>query len=607
MITLALFIAYCVVFSFLSIKKYQAFNCDLDMGNMLQAFYNTLDGRFMEMTWNGQGPNGCMWMGHTEIIYLALLPFFAVFPSAITLLILQTIAIALGGIAVYAIARRLVRDRVTPIVLALCYWLFPLLAAINLVDFHADAFIIAPHLFAWYFLRTGRDRWFWVAIGIGILVKEHVFLFNALLGTMLFATDRKRASILLILSAMQFFLFTPFVQLGAGIARYQLNLAAHVVGDPLQRPLAVIADYGKHLWDNLFTHRAGFVLMIALILNVSLVKFPRGLLMIVPWLLIFIAAGSVQNHRHAIMIAPLFITLVEGVARISFRRQRLFSMAGVLFPVIVMLVISPDSLLGVNIRELFSPVYRNVFHYRYTKHDAIADSLVRSIPAQVSTAADTHLRTKLADRQWSYTHPAPADSTTASYYLFDFFEKREYDDAWPARKRAAALLQNGSFSRESYIDGLLLIKRNPAAAVEPLALLPVDAGADEPPAGYDVRKVSLSVVNNRFTITMQFRKGPPDDSLKHAFISFFIKTETSDTVRVLHLASYTLARLEFLPAGVYEETFSFNVPQGTSLHKRRQEIWLYKKEGYLPFFSRPHYQHACLWQGAVTTVSLTYR
>ena len=87
----------------------------------------------------------------------------------------------------------------------------------------------------------------------------------------------------------------------------------------------------------------------------------------------------------------------------------------------------------------------------------------------------------------------------------------------------------------------------------------------------------------------------PSDTLHHAFISFFIDTGAGDTLKVLHLASYTACRLEQLSFGNYHEQFYFDIPEGCTLNGRMHEIWLYKKPGYLPFFARKQYRTAELW------------
>jgi hypothetical protein len=390
---------------------------------------------------------------------------------------------------------------------------------------------------------------------------------------------------------------TPLVHYCAGHGNYHINLAQHVVGSPSMTPLQTVAAYASHFVRNVVSGGAGFAFLIAMTLNVTLVLFPRGLILIVPWVMLFIATGSVQSHRHAILIAPLFITLAEGVARMPSRFRRVYAAAGVLVPVVAALLLSRDSLIGANVRELLSPGYRNVFHYRYTRHDRIADSLLQTVPPRAPAAADAHLRTKLVDREWAFIHPSPGDSTRADWYLFDFFEKREYESARPARARVASLLRSGGFILASNLDGLVILKRAPPPDGDKIPLLlcigPANAA---PPENYGVEGVSVGTLGKGYALSMRFHKGATDTSLVHAFISFFIDAKSGDTLRVLHLATYTACRLEALPAGSYEEAFYFDATPGAAVGNRRHEVWLFEKPGYLPFFARDAYRVRCLWK-----------
>ena len=117
-------VLYILFFSFLSIQKYRAYNCDLDLGNILQAFYNTLDGRFMQTTWSGSDVNSCRWGGHTEFIFALLIPLFTLFRHPYTLLLAQTIVIGFAGLAVFYLANKRTNDSPTALVLALAFCLF---------------------------------------------------------------------------------------------------------------------------------------------------------------------------------------------------------------------------------------------------------------------------------------------------------------------------------------------------------------------------------------------------------------------------------------------------------------------------------------------------
>ncbi len=588
------FLLYCIIFSTLSIKIYNGFNCDFDMGDILQAFYNTLNGKFMEATLGNGDFSACRFARHTELITLLFLPLFVFFPSAYTLLILQTIAIGSAGIVVYLLALQLNISKKTAVILSLCYWMFPLLAAINLFEFHADSFFITTHLLAWFFYRRKQFVFFWLLIVLGISVKEHAFLFNLLLALLIIDEDRKRSSILFLLAIVQFFIFTPVIQIVFGAKEYHLNLAAHVVNAPENNPVFVLFRYLTYFLNNLFSSRSQFVLIILVILNISLLKFLRGLFLLLPLMMIFIASGSVLFHRHAIMIAPVFIILIEGISRIKAERQFYQALFGTLLPSMILMLLFPYSAIGINIREFFNPQKRNVFHYQYTRHDAIVDSLITLIPKKVPLASDAHLMTKMADREWAFIHPYPADSMRAQYYLFDFFEKRDYDNLLLNRKRVANLIKADSFELKCNLDGLIIIARaSDSKKDKPFSLKCKYEENDHPKESCSIISAKYARSGKGFLMKSSFTKG--QDLKGSAFISFFIDEMTMDTIRVLHLASYTLVELEKLEEGGYEEEFYFDIPQGKSIQGRKHEIWLYHKNSYLPFFARKEYRLERVW------------
>jgi uncharacterized membrane protein len=591
------FLLYCIIFSTLSIKAYNGFNCDFDMGDILQAFHNTLDVRLMEATLGNGEFSACRFSRHTELITLLFLPFFALFPSVYTLLILQTIAIGSAGLVVYLLALQLNISKKTAVILSLCYWMFPLLAAINLFEFHADSFIITPHLLVWLFYRRKQYVFFWLSVALGMSVKEHAFFFNLLLGLMIIGEDRKRSSVLVLLALTQFFILTPVIQIIFGLKEYNLNLAAHVVNAPEYNPVFVLFRYLTYFLNNLFSSRSQFVLIILVILNITLLKFLSGLILLLPLMMVFIASGSVLFHRHAIMIAPVFIILVEGISRIKAERQFSQAFFGTLLPSIIFMLLFRNSAIGINIREMFNPQRRNVFHYQYTGHDAIVDSLIRFVPKKVPVASDTHLMTKMADRVWAFIHPYPSDSMNAQFYLFDFFEKRDYDSLLFNRKRAANLIKADSFELKCNLDGLIILaKTTDPKADMPFSLKRKDEVKNYPKESYSIIRAEYGRFRNGFLMRSSFSKGCTD-LRGSAFISFFIDEVTKDTIRVLHLTSYTLVELEKLGDGIYEEEFYFDIPQGKSLQDRTHEIWLYHKNSYLPFFAREEYRLGRVWVG----------
>src|SRR6185295_17074024 len=155
------FFACALGLALLSILKYRAFNMGLDFGNMLQSMASTLDGRLLEMTRTDTGENVSRLFGHVEGVYLLLLPIFALVPRPETLLTLQALALAAGGLAVFWNARLAGLEKSPALALAYAFWCFPYLANVAMADFHSDAFMIFPHLMAWYCLKRNKAFGFW--------------------------------------------------------------------------------------------------------------------------------------------------------------------------------------------------------------------------------------------------------------------------------------------------------------------------------------------------------------------------------------------------------------------------------------------------------------
>jgi uncharacterized membrane protein len=592
------FLLYGAVFSILSIKRYLAYNCDLDFGNILQAFYGSLDGRFMQMTSFYGDFNVCRWAGHTEIIFAFLLPIFALFRHPYTLLILQTLAIAAGGLAVYALTLRRSGDARLSLTLALAYFLFPYLAAINLSDLHSDPFMILPQLLAWYFLVSGKPKGFWICILIGTLCKEYAAVFNLLLGIMILRQHRSKGAVLIGLALAQYFLLTPLISAFCGTPAYRLGTESHALSlssaAQNHNLLPVVKDILRYAISPEVLFK-GLTLLI--LLNVALVKFPAGLVLLLPLFvaqLILDQRGLFINHRHTLLIAPFFIVLVEGLTRLRPETRLRHALLFVLVHTLAITFLYPGSLLGRNLSEMFlHPQYRNVYHYKYTAHDRLLDSLLADIPPKAPIAAENNIRTHLANREWAFIHPSPSDISRADYYIFDFFETLDYRPIPEKRGRLNALMLSSGFRQASTVDGIVIIKKDSAQGPLPFFFGKTDDSLPaDPRTPISVLSSAVEPAPGGYTLTTRMAKGP--GSLQgDALISFFIKGD--DTLRVLHLPSYASADLTVLPAGVYLERFFFQVPQGKDLQDRSHLIALYKKDVHLPFFARPRFLISVLY------------
>ena len=176
-IALALAAAYFIVYSALSVLRHESYHSfGFDLGLFNQVFWNPTQGRLFESTMSQALPIPHSLLGdHFSPVFLLVMPFYLAFPHPETLLVVQTLALALGAWPVYLLAK-LKLPAGYPLLWVLVYLLFVPLAYINLYDFHEVAFSVAPLGFALYFLERGRRVWFVLSLLFTFLVKEEMAL-----------------------------------------------------------------------------------------------------------------------------------------------------------------------------------------------------------------------------------------------------------------------------------------------------------------------------------------------------------------------------------------------------------------------------------------------
>src|SRR5467141_3528827 len=99
--------AYFLLYSTLSVLRHASYHSfGFDLGLFDQVFWNTTQGRPFESTMSQALPVPHSLLGdHFSPIFLLLMPFYFAFPHPETLLVLQTLALALGAWPVYLLAR----------------------------------------------------------------------------------------------------------------------------------------------------------------------------------------------------------------------------------------------------------------------------------------------------------------------------------------------------------------------------------------------------------------------------------------------------------------------------------------------------------------------
>src|SRR3989344_3752987 len=120
---IAIITLYVVVFgAFTSFRHYNFYTQTWDMGAFVQTMWNTTQGRIMfnniEEVHNTLGVHMSPWL-------FALVPGYLLFQSPYYLLIVQTIALALGAIPAYLLAYHILRKKSYALAFATNYLLYP--------------------------------------------------------------------------------------------------------------------------------------------------------------------------------------------------------------------------------------------------------------------------------------------------------------------------------------------------------------------------------------------------------------------------------------------------------------------------------------------------
>jgi uncharacterized membrane protein len=113
---------------------------------------------------------------HVQPVLLLLAPLYRHWPDLRLLLIVQAIALSLGALPVYRIARRKLENPLLAMAFSLASLLYPAINFVNRFDFHAIAFTIPLFLFAVESLETGRNRLASVLLLVALICKENAGL-----------------------------------------------------------------------------------------------------------------------------------------------------------------------------------------------------------------------------------------------------------------------------------------------------------------------------------------------------------------------------------------------------------------------------------------------
>lgn len=131
-----------------------------DLGIFQQALWTTTHGYvFFEVgDWEGYATASFLQVHPTPILYL-LVPVYAALPSPVTLLAIQSGAVALAALPLYQLGRRVLADSRRAVAMAVLYLAYAPILTANLYDFHLEAFLPLELFLLFLLWVEGRYLW----------------------------------------------------------------------------------------------------------------------------------------------------------------------------------------------------------------------------------------------------------------------------------------------------------------------------------------------------------------------------------------------------------------------------------------------------------------
>jgi uncharacterized membrane protein len=164
---------YAGIFIVLGNLQYAAFHIGGDNANYTQILWNTIHGRWLQKT-SLYALTDQLRGGHIDPILLLLAPFYWLVPDPRTLLVGQTLVLALGGLLVYHVARMQGRSQPVAVGLVVFYLVYPIVHYANIADFHCDPLAVPTILGALWAFDTRRWGWLALCVALTLLVKEEL-------------------------------------------------------------------------------------------------------------------------------------------------------------------------------------------------------------------------------------------------------------------------------------------------------------------------------------------------------------------------------------------------------------------------------------------------
>jgi uncharacterized membrane protein len=384
----------------------------LDLGNMVQAVWSTVEGRPLEVTNAHSGEQMIRLGAHVDPILAALAPLWVVFPSPLALEAVQIGAVAVGAIPVFLLARRHSGSEPTAAVLALAYLAYPWLAWTAVDALHPVTLAIPLLLFAVWFLDGDRLIPFAVCAALVLTTGELMGLVIAALGIWYaLARHRTRAGLAIALTGVAstvvaLYLVVPEFSGGPSVFYGRFD---DVGGSPqgvlwtaLSEPTSVVSAISK-------ARDLLYVVLLSAPLAGAFLLAPSLAAVALPQLAVNLLANdpgttNPREHYVAAILPFMFAAIAIGVGRVAESNRLRVAMLVLVLSVAATLAVGPwpGTLLGAS---KWGPLSSSA------EHVETLERALELVPDDAAVSATNRVGSHLAERRYFYTVPVVRRAT----------------------------------------------------------------------------------------------------------------------------------------------------------------------------------------------------
>ena len=411
-------LAYTAIFSIVEIMFYRSFIIfTWDLGIFNQAFWNTLHGRFLYYTTETYyARTGCFLAAHFSPILLIAVPFYAIYPTGETLLVISTFVIAIGAFPAYAIANFFLKNEKVAVMLGILYLLYPLMQGVTLSGFSPESFAGTLFLFILYYLVKADLKKLALVFPLGLMTHEASAPIIAFIGIygMLYNRSVKnkgfQASLIILITSIPYFFFAQYMRIffgwtGQPSLWHEWNMIGATSTSDL--PVKILLNPIGALNSLTFDWAAKLLYVTFLLLPFLFLPLLglQGLIPAIPYLFTSLFSSyrlyySIESHYGAFVAPFIFLGFLHGLVRLQ-RKSRLKTSLWKLAKLTLLVTVT---LLVILLPLIYSQY--QVFNVDEEKNNVVR-SFISRIPQNASILTQSNIFPHVSNRPCAYTIAPP--------------------------------------------------------------------------------------------------------------------------------------------------------------------------------------------------------